>query len=345
MKKIIFLGVAMAFAVGIFTTGDVGIVKAQTVELKMAHFMSPMHIQHQKSFVPFTKNVEKISGGKVKVKIYPGGALGKPKQLPDSVKTGVTDIAFIIPSYTTGRFPRYSVLDLPYLFDSAMHATKVIYDVHDKYLAEDYKDYKVLWFYSAGPGQLQSVTKSMHTMEDLKGMKMRAPSAYMSKALKKLGATPVGMPIPKLHMSLEKKVIDGMMIPYSAVKDFRLFDLLKHITFLNMYVSPMAVVMNKGKFNSLPDFAKKAIDQASGKQWGLHAAQVYDDHDGNTLKEIKKQGKIEVYELPKSEIKKFKKQLKALETEWIDDMSKRGFAAKTSKKMLKAVRRSAKKNR
>ena len=107
----------------------------------------------------------------------------------------------------------------------------------------------------------------------------------------------------------------------------------------------MAVVMNKKKWDSLPDPAKKAIDEASGMQWGLHAAQVYDDHDGNALKEIKKQGKIEVYELPKSETKKFKKELKALEAGWIDDMSKRGFPAKTSKKMLKAVRRSAKKNR
>ncbi|MFQ6078338.1 MAG: TRAP transporter substrate-binding protein [Thermodesulfobacteriota bacterium] len=345
MKKVIFWGIVMAFWVIICTVGNGVVVKAQTIELKMAHFMSPMHIQHQKSFVPFTEKVGELSGGKVRIKIYPGGALGKPKQLPDSVKTGITDIAFIIPSYTTGRFPRSSVLDLPYLFDSAVHATKVIYNVHDKYLAEDYKDYKVLWFYSAGPGQLQSVTRPMHTLESLKGLKMRAPSAYMSKALKKLGVNPVGMPIPKLHMSLEKKVIDGMLIPFSAVKDFRLFDLVKHITVVDMYVTPMAVVMNKEKFNSLPDFAKKAIVQAAGKQWGLHAAHVYDNHDANTLQEIKKQGKIEVYTLPKSETKKFKQQLKTMEAEWIDDMSKRGFPAETAKKMLNAVRRSAQKNR
>ncbi|MFQ5842292.1 MAG: TRAP transporter substrate-binding protein [Thermodesulfobacteriota bacterium] len=345
MKKVIFWGIVMAFGVMICTVGNGVVVKAQTIELKMAHFMSPMHIQHQKSFVPFTEKVGELSGGKVKIKIYPGGALGKPKQLPDSVKTGITDIAFIIPSYTTGRFPRSSVLDLPYLFDSAVHATKVIYNVHDKYLAEDYKDYKVLWFYSAGPGQLQSVTRPMHTLESLKGLKMRAPSAYMSKALKKLGVNPVGMPIPKLHMSLEKKVIDGMLIPFSAVKDFRLFDLVKHITVVDMYALPMAVVMNKKKFGSLPDFAKRAIEQASGKQWGLHAAQVYDDHDANTLKEIKKRAKIKVYRLPKSEMEKFRKRLKVMEADWINDMVKRGFPAKTANKMLEAVHRSAEKNR
>ena len=93
--------------------------EAAAIELKMAHFMSPMHIQHQRSFVPFAKKVEELTGGKVKIRIYPGGALGGPKQLPDAVKAGITDIAFIIPGYSTGRFPRISAFDLPFLFDSA----------------------------------------------------------------------------------------------------------------------------------------------------------------------------------------------------------------------------------
>lgn len=314
----------------------------ETIELKFAHFMSPKHIQHQKSFDPFCKKVAELTGGKVKIKIYPGGALGKPKQLPDAAKAGITDIAFIIPSYTTARFQRTSVFDLPFFFDNAVHATKVIYDLYDKYLAEDYKDYKVLWFYSCGTGQLHSVTKPMHTMDDLKGMKMRSPSAYMTKALKLLGANPIGMPISKLTMSLQKKVIDGMLTPWSAITDFRLFDLVKHLTELNMYVSPMAVVMNKEKFNSLPDFAKKAIDQASGKQWGFHAAQVYDEHDANTIKENNKVNKIKVYKLPDAERQKFIKKLKVMEGDWVGEMSKKGLPAK---EMLDAVHKSADMNR
>jgi len=341
MKKL-FLGIVIcAFFLG---SGFLLIDKAacETIELKFAHFMSPKHIQHQKSFDPFCKKVAELTGGKVKIKIYPGGALGKPKQLPDAAKTGITDIAFIIPSYTTARFQRTSVFDLPFFFDNAVHATKVIYDLYDKYLAEDYKDYKVLWFYSCGTGQLHSVTKPMHTMDDLKGMKMRSPSAYMTKALKLLGANPIGMPISKLTMSLQKKVIDGMLTPWSAITDFRLFDLVKHLTELNMYVSPMAVVMNKEKFNSLPGFAIKAIDQASGKQWGLHAAQVYDEHDVNTIKENNKVNKIKVYKLPDAERQKFISKLKVMEGDWIDEMSKKGLPAK---EMLDAVRKSADMNR
>jgi len=341
MKKLITGIIVVVFVLG---AGLMFVEKAacQTIELKFAHFMSPKHIQHRMSFDPFCKKVEELTGGKVKIKIYPGGALGKPTQLADAAREGITDIAFIIPCYTTARFPRFSVLDLPFLFDSAVHATKVIYDLNDRYFADDFKDYKVLWFYSCGPGQLHSVTKRMRTLDDLNGMKMRAPSAYMTKALKLLGANPVGMPISKLQMSLQKKVIDGMLTPWSAVTDFRLFDLVKNLTELNMYVSPMVVVMNKEKYNSLPDFAKKAIDRASGKQWGMHAAKVYDEHDINTIKENNKNKKIKVFKLPEGERRKFIKKLKVMEGEWADEMSKKGLPAK---EILEAVHKSADKNR
>ena len=170
MKKMVLAITFVAFMFG--TLGA-----SEAMELKFAHFMSPKHIQHQKSFDPFCKKVAELTGGEVTVKIYPGGALGKPKQLPDAVKKGITDIAFIIPPYTTARFPRISAMDLPFLCDSAAHATKVIYAMWDKYFAEDFKDYKVLWIYTSGPGQFMSVDAAMQNMEDIKGLKMRTPTA------------------------------------------------------------------------------------------------------------------------------------------------------------------------
>jgi len=342
MKKIIFLTMTIAFVLASLLTGGMDPVEAQSIELKMAHFMSPMHVQHQKSFVPFAERVDKLAEGKVKIKIYAGGALGAPTQLPDAVKTGITDIAFIIPSYTTARFPRISALDLPFIFDNAIHATKVIYDLHDKYLADDFKDYKVLWFYSCGTGQIMSATKPIRTLEDINGTKMRAPSAYMSKALKLLGANPVGMPISELTVALQKKVVDGMLTPWSAIEDFKLWDLIKYLTEVDMYLSAMAVVMNKEKYQSLPDFAKKALEGASGKEWGVHAARVYEEHDENTLKKNKELKKIEVYRVPMAEKEKFMARVKGMEPEWIEEVSKTGIPAK---EILEAVHASAKRNR
>ena len=83
MKKVIVFAAMFLVLVGSMA------VQAETIELKFAHFMSPKHIQHQKSFDPFTKKVAELTKGQVHIKIYPGGALGKPKRLPDAVKTGI----------------------------------------------------------------------------------------------------------------------------------------------------------------------------------------------------------------------------------------------------------------
>lgn len=300
---------------------------AESIELKMAHFMSPMHIQHQQSFVPFAEAVEKLTGGKVKIKIFPGGALGGAPELADSVRTGIADIAFIVPSYTTGRFPRTSAFDLPFMFDNAAQAAEVLYAVYDKYLAEDFKDYKILWLYSCDTGQLHSVGKPIRTLTDLQGMKMRAPSSYMSEALKLLGANPVSMPLSDLSMALDKHVIDGMLSPNTSLTDFKLTEIIKNTTQVDFYISPMVVLMNKGKYNSLPDYARKALDQASGKNWGLRAAKIYDDYAKSSLKNLSDTGKIKVYRLTPEEKKQFMEKVRKMEADWVSRNAARGIPA------------------
>ncbi len=302
-------------------------ISAETIELKMAHFMSPMHIQHKQSFVPFAEEVEKLTGGKVKIKIFPGGALGGAAELADAVKTGIADIAFIVPSYTTGRFPRTSAFDLPFIFNSAVQAAEVLYMVYDKYLSEDFKDYKVLWLYSCDTGQLHSVGKPIRSLADLQGMKMRAPSSYMSEALKLLGANPVSMPLSDLSMALDKHVIDGMLSPGTSLTDFKLTEIIKNTTQVDFYTSPMAVIMNKGKYNSLPDYAKKALDQASGKKWGLRASKIYDDYARSSMKSLSDTGKIKVYRLTPEEKKTFREKVRKMEADWVAKNAAKGIQA------------------
>lgn len=303
-------------------------VKAETIELKMAHFMSPMHVQHQQSFVPFVQEVEKITGGKMKIKIFPGGALGGAPELADAVKTGITDIAFIVPSYTTGRFRRTSAFDLPFIFHNAVQATEIIYEVYDQYLAEDFKDYRVLWLYSCDTGQLHSAGKPIQKLTDLHGMKMRAPSSSMSEVLRLLGANPVSMPLSELSMALDKHVIDGMLSPNTSLTDFKLTEIIKNTTQADFYISPMVVIMNKEKYNSLPEYAKKALDQASGKKWGLRAAKIYDDYAQASLKSLSAAGKIKIYHLSPEERKKCLEKVKKMEADWVVKNAAAGIPAR-----------------
>jgi len=163
MRKVALFWLMAAFLAGSLIMADRQTARAQAIELKLAHFMPPVHVQHTKNFIPFAEKVAKLSNGQVTVKIYPGGTLGDARQLYDATLNGVTDIAFFIPSYLTGRFPRCSAFELPALFDSAAHLTRASYEVYDKYIADDFKDVKVLCMYGPGQGQLGFVNKNVRS--------------------------------------------------------------------------------------------------------------------------------------------------------------------------------------
>lgn len=312
------------------------VTAAPEIELKLAHFIPATHIQHQKTYLPFAANVEKLSGGRVQVKIYPGGTLGGPFQLPDVVRTGIADIAYIFPSMTTGRFPRFSAYDLPFLFDSPVQATQIAYELYESYLAEDFKGYQLLWMYCTDPGQLYSVRKPILTLEDFAGMKLRSPSANMSDALKLLGANPVGLPITEMHMALAKRIIDGALTPNTVVADFKLHDQIRHITQADMYLSVMAVVMNKKRYEALPSFAREAIDTAGGKQWGLHAAKVYDDYARETVAAMRASGRVTIHDMNAQERGRLQDRLTPMEAVWIKQTSASGISAR---EMMDALHR------
>lgn len=342
MKKVILFGLIVAFAVGSVITVGGQTAGAQAIELKLAHFMPPVHVQHTKNFIPFAEKVAKLSAGQVAVKVYPGGTLGDARQLYDATLNGVTDIAFFIPSYLTGRFPRSSVFELPALFDSGAHLARASYEVYDKYIADDFKDVKVLCMYGPGQGQLGFVNKNVQSVADMRGLKIRSPNAEMNIALRALGATPVGMPVSELAVSLQKGVVEGVLTPYSAFVDFKVYDLVKYVAEVNLYGTYMIMIMNKKAFASLPEIGKKAIEEASGKQWGLHVARTYDQADVEALEQMKSTGKIQLSKMPDSEKAKISEMLKGMAAEWVDTVSKKGIQGQA---ILDAVKAAAKATR
>ena len=86
-------------------------------------------------FVPWAEMVEKKSGGKLKVTVFPGGVLGKPADHWDMAQNGVVDITWGTHNYTAGRFPLTSAMDLPFLINSAKGGSRALQEYYVKHLA------------------------------------------------------------------------------------------------------------------------------------------------------------------------------------------------------------------
>ncbi|MGD9211748.1 MAG: hypothetical protein PVI90_13265 [Desulfobacteraceae bacterium] len=114
-------------------------------------------------------------------------------------------------------------------------------------------------------------------------MKIRTASPYVTEALKIFGAIPVEMPINEMYTALEGG--DGMVIPFEGLVVFKLDELVKYSTITDFYTVALATVMNKEKYDSLPDDIKKIIDENSGAVMSCWCGKHFDKSEAH-FKEI-----------------------------------------------------------
>lgn len=241
-----------------------GVASAQTT-LKLSHYLPPVHGIHTDFIVPWTEQVTQCTGGAVKFEIFPGGTqLGNVAKQQEQVLAGVVDIAHGLHGIPRGRFPRTSLIELPFMTDDAGAASRTLWAMYPDYLAPEYKGLKVLALHAHNGGLVHTSNKKVEKMEDLKGLRLRTPSPAVSEMLTTLGATPQGLPPGEVYENIQKSVIDGTVFPWDPVKSYGLNEVLKYHLEAGTYTVPFLFVMNQRKYDSLPENVRKCIDQASG---------------------------------------------------------------------------------
>ena len=142
----------------------------------------------------WAKEVEKRTGGKVKVQTFPGGTLLAAKNILDGVISGLADIGNFAMSYQPGRFPVSEVVDLPLGFTSAKVASLTLYDLVEKYQPKEFEKVKILTLFTCPPADFMT-SKPVRTLKDLKGMELRV-SGTGADVVKNLGGIPIATPRP-----------------------------------------------------------------------------------------------------------------------------------------------------
>ena len=268
MKKVLpFFAVALLIGWALVTM-PLSVAQAKGEEpivLSFNHLFPEVSWMHTNVVVPWKKMVEQKTNGRVKVSLYPGCALAKPGTMYDAVKAGTIDICLDPGPYYMGRFPMSEATQLPFLgAHSSWAASRAWMDLYKEFpeLQKEYADTHLLWLFSQGPGQIFS-SKPVRTMEDMKGLIVRAPGD-IGEIVKALGGSPVSMPAPECYLALSKGTIDATIFPCEAIKTWKLQEVTKYMTIGDFYVQWFWVAMNKKKYESLPQAVQKAIDESSG---------------------------------------------------------------------------------
>ncbi|MBI3708476.1 MAG: TRAP transporter substrate-binding protein [Proteobacteria bacterium] len=238
---------------------------AQTIELKMSHFVAPTHEWTKDFLGAWASEVGTRTGGRVKIEIYGAGStFGNAARQYDQVVNGVVDIANGLRSIPAGRFTKTSIIEMPFLVNSADAATRTLWAMYPKFLADEYKEVKVLVLHAHNGALIHTRSKQIAKMEDLKGMRIRSPGAVTNEFLKSLGAEPVGMPPTEIYENLQKGVIEGVATTWDLLNTAKLAEVTKYHLDVGAYVASFYFVMNKQRYEGLPADVRKAIDDVSG---------------------------------------------------------------------------------
>jgi TRAP-type C4-dicarboxylate transport system substrate-binding protein len=298
-------------------------------ELRLSTFVPPVHVIYREILVPWANEVAKATNGEVKVTLYPSMQLGgKAPELFRQAVDGVADIVFTLPGYTSPAFPRTQMIELPGLKPDGVAATNMMWDLLDPFLLPEYQGVKVIALWGAEDAGLMTRGAAIRSLDDLKGKRMRAPSAAQAKQLEVMGAVPIAMPITEVYQSLERGVVDGAMLPFSVIVDFRLGEVAKGYTIAGPLFgrSSFLVAMNKKKYDSLSPKARAAIDRLSGRALSLEATKVYLQRSTQGVDSVR--SKAEVVQLSAEEQKRIAAVLRPIIADWIRENEAKGIPAR-----------------
>jgi len=214
----------------------------------------------------FKAGVESRSNGRIKVEIYPANQLGQIPATVEGVALGTIEMTVPAVGFFVGLEPRFQVFDAPGLFDSVEHAQQVFADPEVRKRLAAFgaaKGVEPLFTFANGPLMLLS-HKPVRTIDDLKGQKIRVPGGapLHLEPFRRLGASPLSMPLGEVMPSLSNHTIDGFIAAFVVLVGFKYYDVAKTATQLPGSFLIASGLVNRAFFKSLGDLEPMVREEA-----------------------------------------------------------------------------------
>jgi tripartite ATP-independent transporter DctP family solute receptor len=216
----------------------------------------------------FADLLAESSGGKIKVRLFPGGTLGGDLQTVSALQGGTLDITVLNSGILAAQAPDFAMLDFPFLFNNVEEAHAVIDGpVGQKLAAQlDSKGLVSLGYWDLGFRQLTNSKHPVTRLEDMQGLKIRViQSPIYLETFSALGANPVPMAFPEVYTGLEQNTIDGQENPFTVIEGGKFFEVQKYLSVTGHIFNPQSLIIGQKTWNRLNDDEKALIRDAATK--------------------------------------------------------------------------------
>lgn len=266
-----------------------------TIILKLSHGLEPTHPVH-KGMVMMSQRLLELSGGSVKLEIYPSGQLGSEAENLNQIQNGGLDMAKVSTAPLEGFIPEMTVFSIPYIFrDHDLYWRILEGPIGQKMLLMGTsKGLHGVCYYDSGSRNFYTVTKPVLTPDDLKGQKIRVQNSKTAiEMIKVLGGSPTPLAWGELYTALQQKAVDGAENNLPSFYTNRHYEVCKYFSMTEHTRIPDMLVISEATWTKLPsqvqDWLKQAAEESS-----VYQRQLWKEETDKSLKECEKAG-VTVY--------------------------------------------------
>ena len=267
MKRFSLIATIAVLVGGLIFAGFPAATQAQVIKLVYTDHNLGTSFGADNAINPYLDSLEKAAMGGIKIERYYGQTLAKGTDAWNAAKTGLADMAWCAMGYWSGQAPLSEIMSLPFVpFKSSEQASGIFRKLYNKFpeMQKEYDDVHVLIHKTAGLYRLFTVKKQVKTLEDLKGLKIRALGGPQTDAMRALGAVPTMVPFSDIYIALQKGVVDGVLAPIGVCEIFNIHEPTNYMMDIIVACAPLTIIMNKNKWNSLSPAIQKGLTEVSG---------------------------------------------------------------------------------
>ncbi|MFM2342166.1 MAG: hypothetical protein RLZZ592_1819 [Pseudomonadota bacterium] len=214
----------------------------------------------------FAEQVEKASGGKMRVRAIGAAALGPDTQMQQALIGGAQEMMVGSTATLVGITKEMALWDTPFLFNSAKEAD-IILDgpIGEKVKAKlQDKGLVGLVYWENGFRNLTNSKRPVAKLEDLDGIKLRVmQNNVFLDSFRSLGANAVPLPFSELFSALETGAVDGQENPFNTILSSKFNEVQKYLTVTNHVYSPWIVTVSKKWWDGLSPAEQKILTDAA----------------------------------------------------------------------------------
>lgn len=300
----------------------------ETIKLLFNNHAPATHHVNVNAFEPWAELVKEKTDGRVEVEVHSGASLGGSLTVFDDVKGGVYDITFA-PSdyiYDTAGFP-WSIAELPFVYSDPLKTRELVSKVVEKFGVDKLnEEVKYLGTTARDPYILVS-TKEIHSIEDVQGLNIIVPGRITAGMIEAWGATPVSIEHNESYEALQRGTADA--ISYSGASSGK--SGMQYYEVAPYFVENMTIangsqimIMNKEKFESLPEDIQELFENELGPALGEMVTQSY-ANEKELYPDKFEDDEVTFINLPEEEIQKFSQYGKEAWDEWVKMADERGY--------------------